>query len=389
MGYAVTSNTVSLDAPLGGGDSIGDIVADSASESLDPRKKYDASLAQDLPVLLKCLKERERVVLTLRFGLDGNKEETLEGIGGKFGVTRERARQIQNIALRKLRKFLAKEYPEYKLILGFLMLLGMALWGHFAPAGTGVFAAGLGFLPLLFHPKPEDVNGGGGNAPNAPAMEKKENKALSPVSPVSVFQGIEERVWGEFIDYYSRHGIFGISGIADGCLTIKIAYASDGQRGVYEGLGYEGLDILWRYESLDLPGTGFVDLGSGDGRVALLYALKGYHSRGFEFAPGMFRSSVARASIDSLRGLRKFPTCRVSGCLVAPVTLMRRQFGNRLTGPAGLSLCWAISRMTKRPFSRTPQLFTRLYLSLVQIVPRTLGAFEADVTRGALYFSLR
>ena len=50
------------------------------------------------------------------------------------------------------------------------MLLGMALWGHFAAAGTGVFAAGLGFLPLLFHPKPDDGNGVKGDATNVSTL---------------------------------------------------------------------------------------------------------------------------------------------------------------------------------------------------------------------------
>jgi RNA polymerase primary sigma factor len=46
--------------------------------------------------------------LRYRFGLDGGNEKTLEEVGEKFGVTRERVRQIQNLALRKLRKMIEK-----------------------------------------------------------------------------------------------------------------------------------------------------------------------------------------------------------------------------------------------------------------------------------------
>lgn len=52
------------------------------------------------------LDERERRVIDARFGLAGQKPRTLEEVGDDFGVTRERIRQIQNIALRKLRRAL-------------------------------------------------------------------------------------------------------------------------------------------------------------------------------------------------------------------------------------------------------------------------------------------
>jgi RNA polymerase primary sigma factor len=58
--------------------------------------------------LVKNLDNREATILNARFGLDGGSEKTLEDVGAKFGVTRERVRQIQNIALRKLRKMIEK-----------------------------------------------------------------------------------------------------------------------------------------------------------------------------------------------------------------------------------------------------------------------------------------
>jgi len=57
---------------------------------------------------LKVLDNRERKIIFDRFGLDGGKPKTLEEVGKKFGVTRERIRQLQNIALAKLRRALAK-----------------------------------------------------------------------------------------------------------------------------------------------------------------------------------------------------------------------------------------------------------------------------------------
>jgi len=54
------------------------------------------------------LDAREATILRYRFGLDGGTEKTLEEVGRKFGVTRERVRQIQNLALRKLRKMIEK-----------------------------------------------------------------------------------------------------------------------------------------------------------------------------------------------------------------------------------------------------------------------------------------
>jgi len=59
--------------------------------------------------LLTVLDERERKIIDARFGLAGQKPRTLEEVGQEFGVTRERIRQLQNIALRKLRRALQKK----------------------------------------------------------------------------------------------------------------------------------------------------------------------------------------------------------------------------------------------------------------------------------------
>lgn len=61
---------------------------------------------------LKCLTERERLVITLRFGLNGERPHTLEEIGNVIGTHRERARQVENRALRKMRLYVIKEGGE-------------------------------------------------------------------------------------------------------------------------------------------------------------------------------------------------------------------------------------------------------------------------------------
>jgi RNA polymerase primary sigma factor len=58
--------------------------------------------------MLETLPPREATILRYRFGLDGDEEKTLEEVGQKFGVTRERIRQLQDIALKKLRKKIEK-----------------------------------------------------------------------------------------------------------------------------------------------------------------------------------------------------------------------------------------------------------------------------------------
>lgn len=103
----------SLDAPVNADDSteFGELVGDE-----DARTPFeflrDRDLHDELPELLAILDRRERVIIFQRFGLDGAQPRTLEEVGNKLGVTRERIRQLQNIALMKLRRALSrKETP--------------------------------------------------------------------------------------------------------------------------------------------------------------------------------------------------------------------------------------------------------------------------------------
>jgi len=97
--------TVSLDAPIGDVDSnpISELVADPNAESPFARMEQETDLALVREVL-PSLPERERSILSLRFGLDGNREMTLEEVGARFDLTRERIRQLQEKALSELRR---------------------------------------------------------------------------------------------------------------------------------------------------------------------------------------------------------------------------------------------------------------------------------------------
>jgi RNA polymerase primary sigma factor len=96
--------TVSLNAPVGddGDASVGDLIEDKTAENPYDRTNYHL-LKSTLADVLESLTERERKVLELRFGLVDGDMRTLEEIGRQYKVTRERIRQIEAKALRKLR----------------------------------------------------------------------------------------------------------------------------------------------------------------------------------------------------------------------------------------------------------------------------------------------
>jgi len=99
----------SLEAPLGydSDNRVADVVADENAD--DPYKELEGKANTSmLREVMKDLDPREVTILRYRFGLDGDDEKTLEEVGRKFGLTRERIRQIQEIALKKLRKKIEK-----------------------------------------------------------------------------------------------------------------------------------------------------------------------------------------------------------------------------------------------------------------------------------------
>ncbi len=99
----------SLDAPIGDDDSnnFAEVVQDENAEN--PYEQLEEKTVTGmLSDMVNTLDEREATILRYRFGLDGGNERTLEEVGQRFGVTRERVRQIQNIALNKLRRMIEK-----------------------------------------------------------------------------------------------------------------------------------------------------------------------------------------------------------------------------------------------------------------------------------------
>lgn len=121
----VAIRPASLDAPISDDDTteFGEIVGDL--EALTPFEQLrDQNLLEEVGELLAVLDDREKKIIFSRFGLDGGKAKTLEEVGKKFGVTRERIRQLQNIALMKLRRALQKKEKPIN---------------HLLPASAGAF----------------------------------------------------------------------------------------------------------------------------------------------------------------------------------------------------------------------------------------------------------
>jgi RNA polymerase primary sigma factor len=106
----VSISPSSLDAPVGDSDSnqLGEMIADE--KAVNPYDKLDSKMVQrTLRELVGNLNDREVDILRARFGLDGGPRQNLEQVGQRLGITRERVRQIQNIALGKLRRMLKRQ----------------------------------------------------------------------------------------------------------------------------------------------------------------------------------------------------------------------------------------------------------------------------------------
>jgi len=94
---------ISLEKPIGEEEdsALGDFVEDEQAES--PYDNATLSLRrEDIVAVLYALPDRERQVIELRYGLNGQRPRTLEEVGRAFGVTRERVRQIENLTLKRL-----------------------------------------------------------------------------------------------------------------------------------------------------------------------------------------------------------------------------------------------------------------------------------------------
>lgn len=104
---SVSVRPSSLDAPVGedGDTTFGELVGDE-NEASPLDNLQDKSVSNDIKSVIGQLEDREAEIIHLRFGLDGNHPLTLEEVGEQFDITRERVRQIQNIALHKMRRIM-------------------------------------------------------------------------------------------------------------------------------------------------------------------------------------------------------------------------------------------------------------------------------------------
>ena len=107
----IAMDPISLETPVGEEDDthLGDFIKDNKSE-VPPDAAAYTLLQEQLDEVMQTLTDREKKVLALRFGLEDGRSRTLEEVGKEFHVTRERIRQIEAKALRKLRKL--KDYLD-------------------------------------------------------------------------------------------------------------------------------------------------------------------------------------------------------------------------------------------------------------------------------------
>jgi RNA polymerase primary sigma factor len=107
---SVSIHPASLDAPVGetsDSSSLGELVRDE--NATDPSDMLrEKNLSSDLGEAVRSLGDREAEIIRLRFGLDGRQEATLEEVGRKFKVTRERIRQLEQISLKQMRRLIEK-----------------------------------------------------------------------------------------------------------------------------------------------------------------------------------------------------------------------------------------------------------------------------------------
>ena len=102
----ISQNIVSLESPVGDGDgdvtTLGDFIADDTKPTLFESTSQQM-LVEDIESILDRLTDRDAKILKMRYGISGNHRMTLEEVGQEFGVTRERIRQLEVKALRKLK----------------------------------------------------------------------------------------------------------------------------------------------------------------------------------------------------------------------------------------------------------------------------------------------
>ena len=110
--WQVSDGPVSIETPIGDGESrLGDVIADPKASS-PFTKSVDISLKEEIDKVLSTLTLREEKIIRMRLGIGEKTDYTLEEVGDVFGLTRERIRQIETKALRKLRHPLRRKRLE-------------------------------------------------------------------------------------------------------------------------------------------------------------------------------------------------------------------------------------------------------------------------------------
>jgi len=101
--FQIAQRPVSLETPLGieEDNMLGDLIEDKDSEAPDIQTVSNL-VREQIQAALSVLSDREADIIRMRFGISGNEPQTLEEVGRKFGITRERVRQIEAVALKKL-----------------------------------------------------------------------------------------------------------------------------------------------------------------------------------------------------------------------------------------------------------------------------------------------
>ncbi|RJP29211.1 MAG: RNA polymerase sigma factor RpoD/SigA [Candidatus Omnitrophota bacterium] len=115
VNFWLTSSTSSLEAPVGddNDNQVMDLVEDKTA--ISPDSTIERLLDKErVDNLLEIMTDRERNILDMRFGLAQGKPHTLAEVAGKLKISRERVRQIEEAALRKLRRFVEQQEKELK-----------------------------------------------------------------------------------------------------------------------------------------------------------------------------------------------------------------------------------------------------------------------------------
>jgi len=110
INFWMATTTSSLEAPIGGDNEgqVSDLIEDQTS--VPPDAKIEHLLDKErISNLLDMMNKREKQILDMRFGLADSRPHTLAEVANKLGVSRERIRQIEEAALRKLRKFVEEQ----------------------------------------------------------------------------------------------------------------------------------------------------------------------------------------------------------------------------------------------------------------------------------------